>query len=56
MSCHVVLFDLRTIMGGTTTEEFKKLLEKALAPLRKSIDEVKESVATANSKYVITFY
>ena len=38
-------------MGGITTEEFKKLLEKALAPLRKSIDEVKESEATANSKY-----
>ena len=33
------------------TEEFKNLLEKALAPLHKSIEEVKESIATANSKY-----
>ena len=38
-------------MGGLTTEEFKKLLEKALEPLRKSIDEVKKSMATANSNY-----
>ena len=38
-------------MGGLTTEEFQKLLEKALEPLRKSIDEVKKSMATANSNY-----
>ena len=39
-------------MGSLTTEEFKKLLEKALEPLRKSIDRVqKKSIATANSNY-----
>ena len=38
-------------MGGLTTEEFKNLLEKALETLRKSIDEVKKSFATANSNY-----
>ena len=48
---NVVLSNLRTIMGGLTTEEFQKLLEKALEPLRKSIDEVKKSMATANSNY-----
>ena len=36
-------------MGGLTTEEFKILLEEALEPLRRSIDEVKKSIATANS-------
>lgn len=41
---HVVLIYLRTIMGGLTTEEFKKLLEKGLEPLRKSIDELSEEV------------
>lgn len=45
------MFHLRTIMGGLTTEEFKNLLEKTLAPLRKSIEEVKVSIANANSKY-----
>ena len=48
---HFVLIHLRTIMGGLTSEEFKNLLEKALEPLRKSIDEVKKSIATANSNY-----
>ena len=38
-------------MGGLTTEEFKNLLEEALEPLRRSIDEVKKSIATANSNY-----
>ena len=38
-------------MGGLTTDELKKLLEKALEPLRKWIDEVKKSMATANSNY-----
>ena len=38
-------------MGGLTREEFKHLLEKALQPLRKSIDEVKKSIATTNSNY-----
>ena len=38
-------------MRGLKTEELKNLLEKALEPLRKSIDEVKKSIATANSKY-----
>ena len=38
-------------MGGLTTEEFKNLLEEALEPLRRSIDEVKRSIATANSNY-----
>ena len=38
-------------MGSLTTEEFKKLLEKALEPLRKSIDQVQKSIATANSNY-----
>ena len=38
-------------MGGLTIEEFKNLLEKALEPLRKSIDEVKKSIATANSNH-----
>ena len=32
-------------MGGLTTEEFKKLLEKALEPLLESIDELKKSIA-----------
>ncbi|CAH3158086.1 unnamed protein product [Pocillopora meandrina] len=31
------------------TEGFKNLLEEALEPLRRSIDEVKKSIATANS-------
>ena len=48
---HVVLIYLCTIVGGLTREEFKHLLEKALQPLRKSIDEVKRSIATANSNY-----
>ena len=47
----VVLIHLRTIVGGLTTEEFKNLLEKGLEPLRLSIDEVKKSIATANSNY-----
>ena len=38
-------------MGGLTTEEFKNLLERALEPLRKSIDELKKPIATANSNY-----
>ena len=38
-------------MGGLTTEELKNLLEEALEPLRGSIDEVKRSIATANSYY-----
>ena len=38
-------------MGDLTTEEFQKLLEKAVEPLRKSIDEVKKSMATANFNY-----
>ena len=38
-------------MGCLTTEEFKNLLEEALEPLRRSIDEVKKSIATANSNY-----
>ena len=38
-------------MGGLTTDKFKNLLEKVLEPLRKSIDEVKKSIATANSNY-----
>ena len=38
-------------MGGLTTEEFKSLLEEALEPLRRSIDEVKKSIATTNSNY-----
>ena len=38
-------------MGGLTTEESKNLLEEALEPLRKSIDEVRKSIATANSNY-----
>ena len=38
-------------MGGLTTEEFKNLLEEALEPLRRSIDEVKKSIDTANSNY-----
>ena len=38
-------------MGGLTTEGFKNLLEEALEPLRRSIDEVKKSIATANSNY-----
>ena len=42
---------LRTIMGGLTTEESKNLLEEALEPLRKSIDEVRKSIATGNSNY-----
>ena len=46
-----VLIHLRTVMRGLKTEELKNLLEKALEPLRKSIDEVKKSIATANSKY-----
>ena len=31
------------------TEGFKNLLEEALEPLRRSVDEVKKSIATANS-------
>ena len=38
-------------MGGRTTEGFKNLLEEALEPLHKSIDEMKKSIATANFKY-----
>ena len=38
-------------MGGLTTERFKNLSERALEPLHKSIDEVKKSIATANSNY-----
>ena len=38
-------------MGGLTTDNFKNLVEKALEPLRKSIDEVKNFLATANSNY-----
>ena len=38
-------------MGGLTTEGFKNFLEEALEPLHKSIDEVKKSIATANSNY-----
>ena len=38
-------------MGGLTTDKLKNLLEKALEPLRKSTDEVKKSIATANSNY-----
>ena len=38
-------------MGSLTTEEFKKLLKKALEPLRKSIDQVQMSFATANSNF-----
>ena len=38
-------------MGGLTTEEFKNLLEEAVEPLRRSIDEVKKSIATANFNY-----
>ena len=38
-------------MGDLTTEESKNLLEEALEPLRKSIDEVRKSIATANSNY-----
>ena len=38
-------------MGSLTTEESKNLLEEALEPLRKSIDEVRKSIATANSNY-----
>ena len=38
-------------MGGLTTEEFKNLLEEALKPLRRSIDKVKKSIATANFNY-----
>ena len=38
-------------MGGLTTEEFKILLDEALEPLRRSIDEVKKSIATANFNY-----
>ena len=38
-------------MGGLTTEESKTLLEEALEPLRKSIDEVRKAIATANSNY-----
>ena len=47
----VVIIHLRTIMGGLTTEECKNLLEKALEPLRISIDEVNKSFVTANSDY-----
>ena len=38
-------------MGGLTTEESKNLLEEALEPLRKSIDEVRKSIATGNFNY-----
>ena len=38
-------------MGGLKTEGFKNLLEEALEPFRRSIDEVKKSIATANSNY-----
>ena len=38
---YVALIHVRTIMGGLTTDKLKNLLEKALEPLRKSIDEVK---------------
>ena len=31
------------------TEGFKNLLEEALEPLRRSFEEVKKSIATANS-------
>ena len=48
---YVALIHLRTIMGGLTTDKLKNLLEKALEPLRKSTDEVKKSIATANSNY-----
>ena len=48
---HVVIIHLRAIMGGLTTEEFKNLLQKALEPLRISIDEVNKSFVTANSDY-----
>ena len=47
----VVLIHLLTIMGGLTTDEFKNLLEKALEPLCKSIDDVKKSIASPNSNY-----
>ena len=46
---HVVLFHVHTIMGSVTIKEFKNVLQKASAPLRKSIEEVKESIAAANS-------
>ena len=48
---YVVKIHLRAIVGGLTTEKFKNLLENALAPLRKSIGEVKKSIATANPNY-----
>ena len=48
---YVALIHLRTIMGGLTTDNFKNLVEKALEPLRKSTDEVKKFLATANSNY-----
>lgn len=48
---YVALIHVRTIMGGLATDKLKNLLEKALEPLRKSIDEVKKSIATANSNY-----
>ena len=48
---YVVIIDLRTIMGGLMTEECKNLLEKALKPLRISIDEVNKSFVTTNSDY-----
>ena len=48
---YVVIIHLHTIMRGLTTEEFKNLLEKALEPLRISIDEVNKSFVTANSDY-----
>ena len=38
-------------MGGLKTEKSNNLLEEALEPLRKSIDEVRKSIATANSNY-----
>lgn len=38
-------------MRDLTTEEFKNLLEKSLLPLCKLIDDVKKSIATANSYY-----
>jgi len=43
---YAVLIQQRIIMGGLTTEEFKKWLEKALEPLLESIDELKKSIAT----------
>ena len=55
LALYFVLIHLRTILGGLTTGEFKNLLEKALEPLCKSIDEVEIAFFLFSLAFVLQF-